>query len=61
MNFILMSYGYPPAIIKADANNRAAYYETLEIASTQQDPVPFIRLIVPAVEESLQRYLQAVE
>lgn len=61
MNFILMSHGYPPAIVKADANDRLAYYETLEIASTQQDPAPFIQLIVLAAEESLERYLQAVE
>jgi len=60
MNFILMQNGYPPAMIKADNEQRIAYYETLEMASVQQDVEPFIRLISDCVEESLRTYLNAI-
>lgn len=58
MNLILMSNGFPPAIVKAENDQRLKYYETLEIASTQQDLHPFISLIAGCVEESLITYLK---
>ncbi|AQQ55421.1 Fic family protein [Planococcus lenghuensis] len=58
MNLILMSNGFPPAIVKAENEQRLKYYGTLEIASTQQDLQPFINLIAGCVEESLVNYLK---
>ncbi|KIV56491.1 cell filamentation protein Fic [Aneurinibacillus migulanus] len=61
MNFILMSNGYPPAIVKAEAAKRIAYYQALETASINQETTLFIQLIAECVEESVRRYLNAVE
>lgn len=60
MNLILMSHGFPPAIVKAENEQRLAYYETLEMASVRNDVQPFIALIAGCVEESLTNYLKAV-
>lgn len=60
MNLILMSHGFPPAIVKAENEQRLAYYETLEMASMRNDVQPFITLIAGCVEESLINYLKAV-
>lgn len=61
MNFILMSYGYPPAIIKADPEKRIAYYQALEKASVENNIDDFIALVAKVVEESLCQYISAVE
>jgi hypothetical protein len=61
MNVILMSFGYPPAIVKAEQGLRLKYYETLEEASVQSVLNPFIELIAECVEESLKRYIAAVK
>jgi Fic family protein len=53
MNVILMSFGYPPAIVKAEQGLRLKYYETLEEAGVQSVLNPFI--------ESLKRYIAAVK
>ncbi|KYG60023.1 Fic family protein [Planococcus maritimus] len=60
MNLILMSHGFPPAIVKAENEQRLAYYETLEMASVRNNVQPFIALIAGCVEESLTNYLKAV-
>lgn len=61
MNLILMSHGFPPAIVKAENEQRLTYYETLEKASVQKDVHPFVALIATCVEESLTNYLRAVQ
>ena len=60
MNLILMSHGYPPAIVKAENSQRLTYYEVLETASVQGNTQPFIDLITLCVEESLTNYLKAI-
>jgi Fic family protein len=61
MNLILMGYGFPPAIVKAEGKARMAYYETLEEASVNDNLNPFIHLIAGCVEESLQKYISVVK
>ncbi|WP_426449736.1 Fic family protein [Paenibacillus sp. S-38] len=61
MNLILMKHGYPPAIVKAAAEARLKYYETLEEASMTGHLKPFHALIQECVGESLQRYIAAVK
>jgi Fic family protein len=61
MNFILMTKGYPPAIVKAAADKRIAYYQALEQASVEKNTTAFIELIADSVEESLRRYINAIE
>lgn len=60
MNLILMDHGFPPAIIKAENNQRLRYYETLEMASSGKNSQPFIQLIADQVKESLVQYLNTV-
>ncbi|MGM0877459.1 MAG: Fic family protein [Bacillota bacterium] len=60
MNLILMENGYPPAIVKAENEQRMNYYETLETASVNQNVAPFILLISECVEDSLSMYLKAI-
>lgn len=60
MNLILMGHGFPPAIVKAENDQRLRYYETLEMASTGKNLEPFIQLIAGQVKESLINYLNTV-
>ena len=50
LNFELMRYGYPPIIIKNE--DRAKYYDVLDIAHTTMNYKPFIKLISELVVES---------
>ena len=61
MNLVLMSYGFPPAIVKAESGVRLQYYETLEEASVKDNLNPFIHLIAGCVEESLEKYISVVK
>lgn len=61
MNLILMSHGFPPAIVKAEDSQRLHYYETLETASVQNNTESFIELISKCVEESLLNYLHVIK
>lgn len=60
MNFILMQHGFPPAIVKAEHEVRAKYYNTLEIASTTGDTKPFVQFITDCAETTLEKYLKYV-
>ena len=60
MNLSLMSDGYPPAIIKADPEHRRAYYDTLELGSTEGDTEPFVQLVAECVKESLEVWLHGL-
>ena len=57
MNFILMQFGYPPAIIKAKPEIRLRYYEALEKTSVEGKTDDFIEIVADCVTESLQDYL----
>ncbi|WP_020618995.1 Fic family protein [Paenibacillus daejeonensis] len=61
MNLVLMGYGFPPAIVKAESGLRLQYYETLEEASVHNNINPFIHLITECIEESLQKYISVVK
>ncbi|WP_026688385.1 Fic family protein [Alteribacter aurantiacus] len=61
MNLILLSHGYPPAIVKAEDSQRLEYYKTLEMASVKKEIDPFIDLIAGCVEDSLKNYLNVVK
>ena len=61
MNLILMTEGYPPAIIKADPQRRIAYLDALETASIQHNLGPFELVVAEAVDESLEQYLRWTE
>ncbi|TVY08377.1 Fic family protein [Paenibacillus cremeus] len=61
MNLVLMGFGFPPAIVKAESGIRLKYYETLEEASVNDNLNPFINLIAECAEDSLQRYIAVVK
>jgi Fic family protein len=54
MNLVLMRAGYPPAVIRVE--HRPAYYDALD-AAHEGDTEPFVRLVVKAVERSLDTWL----
>ncbi len=58
MNLILMMSGYPPAIIKPE--DRLDYINALESAQLGGTLDPFIDLILQAVDNSLDIYLDAL-
>jgi len=58
MNLDLMTFGYPPAIIRAEPKRRIEYLDSLETASIDGNLEPFEQVVAEAVEESLDRYLQ---
>ncbi len=55
MNFVLMSYGYLPVVIRAE--DRLAYYETLDKAHTQKQYGDFIDRVAQGQERALSQYL----
>lgn len=59
MNLLLMIYGYPPAIIRK--RDRLAYIGALEKAQLGGSKQDYEKLIVKAVERSLDIYLKAVK
>ncbi|NQX62876.1 Fic family protein [Paenibacillus qinlingensis] len=61
MNLILMQFGFPPAIVKAENNAWLKYYESLELASMENELKPFVQLITDCVEDSLQKYIGSVK
>jgi Fic family protein/DNA-binding XRE family transcriptional regulator len=57
MNLILLQHGYVIANIKGDFETKIRYYETLQIAQTQNNKEDFILFIAQVEKESLERYL----
>lgn len=55
LNFELMMHGYAPVIFKNE--DRANYYEVLDIAHTTMDYEPFIKLVSELVIESERIWL----
>lgn len=54
MNLELMKADFPPAVLSVE--KRLPYYETLDIAHTQNDYEPFLGLIMGVVEQSFEPY-----
>jgi Fic family protein len=59
LNFELMKNGYTPIIIKTD--NRAKYYDVLDLAHTTMNYEPFIKLVSELVIESEKLWLSVLE
>lgn len=59
LNFELMGNGFTPIIIKND--DRAKYYEVLDIAHTTMNYEPFIKLVSELVMESEKLWLSLLE
>ena len=59
LNFELMRSGYVPIIIKNE--DRAKYYDVLDIAHTTTNYEPFMRLVSELVLESEELWLSVLE
>jgi Fic family protein len=59
LNFELMKNGYPPIIIKKD--ERAKYYDTLDLAHTTMNYAPFVELVSRLELESEKLWLSLLE
>ena len=59
MNLILFHYGFPPAIIKA--KDRVAYLDAIEVWQQQNKKTLFQNMLIEAVNESLDIYLETLE
>jgi Fic family protein len=59
MNLLLLQQGYPLAIIKKE--KRAEYIAAIEHARQKEDMTEFYKIIIDAVEYSLDSYLEAIE
>lgn len=59
LNFELMKNGYTPIIIKKE--NRARYYDVLDMAHTTMNYEPFINLVSELVIESEKLWLSVLE
>ena len=58
MNLDLMNNGYVPLIIKKE--NRLKYYEALDKAHTTNDYTDFVKLVVQAEIDMLNKYLALI-
>ncbi|WP_241428158.1 hypothetical protein [Clostridium sp. DJ247] len=58
MNLILIINGYPITVIKTE--DRDEYMKALEKASVEGDLQDFIKIVVKAVDRSLDTYLYVV-
>ena len=61
MNLILLQNGYPIAILKGDSENRLKYYNTLELAQTENNKQPFIDFIAQNVQNTIERIIAVVK
>ena len=58
MNLILIHYGFPPAIIKV--SNRSQYLDAIESWQQSNNDIPFKKLLITSVRESLEIYLDTI-
>ena len=59
LNFELMKNGYPPIIIKNE--ERAKYYDVLDLAHTSMNYEPFIKMVSKLVIESEKLWLSVLD
>ncbi|MBK8701040.1 MAG: Fic family protein [Saprospiraceae bacterium] len=57
MNLILLSHGYPIAILKGDPDSRQRYYKALEMAQTEDKPGDFYRLVLEVLISSMLEHI----
>jgi len=58
MNLILLSNGYPIAILKGDHQSRIDYFKSLEEVQIDKDPTSFYRLILNALKSSMLEHIE---
>jgi Fic family protein len=56
MNFILMRFGYPPAVIKTEEKEN--YYTALQLSDAQENSLPLAEYLAEAVINSLELMLK---
>lgn len=56
MNFILMRFGYPPAVIKTE--EKESYYTALQLADAEKNSLPLAEYLATAVIHSLELMLK---
>ncbi|GHT78604.1 hypothetical protein FACS1894104_2010 [Actinomycetota bacterium] len=60
LNMMLIKQGYPPIVIKADPENRTAYYKAIDTfcdPEGDRDITPMLKVVANCVENSLDQYL----
>lgn len=58
MNLYLLRNGYTLVNLKGNMEDKISYYKALEVSHTEQNPMPFQRVVAMAEVESLRRYLE---
>lgn len=58
MNLVLMQAGFPITNISSEQENRLTYYESLELAQTENNKNPFIEFICNHVNKALKEFLK---
>jgi len=58
MNLILLSFGYPIAILKGDNQSRMKYFQALEKVQIDGDPEAFYILVIEALKKSLDEHIR---
>lgn len=58
MNLMLLSRGYPIAILKGDYNSRMRYYRALESIQIDNESEAFYLLVCEAVRDSLKEHIE---
>lgn len=58
MNLILLSNGYPIAILKGDQKSRIDYFKALEAVQIDKDPTSFYRLVLNALKSSMLEHIE---
>ncbi len=58
MNLELMKAGFPPVVLSVE--KRLRYYEALDLAHTEGDYNPFLKLMAETVEEAFEPYWYAL-
>lgn len=58
MNLVLMQAGYPITNISSEQENRLTYYESLELAQTENNKNPFIEFIGQHLVRALEEFLK---
>jgi Fic family protein len=58
MNLVLMQAGYPITNISSEQENRLTYYESLELAQTENNKNPFIEFVGNHLVVALEEFLR---
>lgn len=58
MNLVLLTHGFPIAILKGDNTDRQRYYDALAAVQMDDDPTAFYSLIIEALTESIREHIE---